>query len=194
MTDSLGKENTNISENFNGVEFSDDTLSFHYHNNLIVQSLSPIRGHICGGTGFKLYQEVSCRLGSNFNCVGSIITESIVLCTLPDEFNVGYGMNDALLPLTVSLNGQDYTSNVIPVPIQATILLRDVFPNILSVDGGTIVTVSGTNFFSIFDSGAAFCLRRQENQRQVTCITPTVIDDSILSFVAPSGDCIDSFS
>ena len=50
MTDSLGKENTNISENFNGVEFSDDTLSFHYHNNLIVQSLSPIRGHISGGT------------------------------------------------------------------------------------------------------------------------------------------------
>jgi hypothetical protein len=145
----------------------------------------PQQGPLSGGTLLTLFAatavinsaDLKCRFGLDAEVPGLVISPTRVQCTAPalNDSSASVGMRQMEVDLT--LGGRRYSGNSVLFSYQAPIRIDSVSPSATSTDGGSVVTVRGSNFdpirtvcrFGIQTVPAIF-----NSPGEVQCITPAV--------------------
>lgn len=140
----------------------DFSLTFVYQGAVFVSSVEPRSGSTLGGTpvtlrgfGFSNVSTLRCGFGE---LNGELLTSpavrvsaSMAVCSSPPRRSDGQGrtisgVGPSIVPVTVSLNGVDFTNRGPQYMYYEPVEVWGLFPAIGSADGGTVVTVVGKNF------------------------------------------------
>eukprot|EP00698_Gefionella_okellyi_P014432 TRINITY_DN4005_c0_g1_i5.p1 TRINITY_DN4005_c0_g1~~TRINITY_DN4005_c0_g1_i5.p1 ORF type:complete len:1114 (+),score=261.18 TRINITY_DN4005_c0_g1_i5:484-3825(+) len=130
----------------NNQDFTSNAVSFTYHADASVTSLNVTRGFIAGGTAIAVYGTdfvSSSRLYCSVNTVRVSATyqsSTQVICVTPAVTSAG--------PVNVDVtnNNADFTGAPVVFTYFVTSVVTSLLPSFGSAAGGTIVTVSGTDF------------------------------------------------
>eukprot|EP00957_Ditylum_brightwellii_P028144 2125112-Ditylum_brightwellii.AAC.1 len=144
----------------NGIDFTDETVTFISSSPFYITSIFPTRGTVRGGTrvlieapNVILTDTIGCRFGDHH--VPATYSNSRLMCRSPEVVNEGQ------VVLSITLNGQDYYSS----PESPTVFTYLPIPEVLEltptsgwVAGGTKVTLVTKNaYFDVSGKEKVFC-------------------------------------
>ena len=122
--------------------------AFAYHAEMAVYSLDPPVGVLGGGTlvrirgsGFGGSAPLVVRFGAGAVVVAKALSTTMLECASPERAVAG------LLPVEVSQNGQDFTSDELVFEYQAGVRLDELAPPRGVSSGGTSVVMIGVGAF-----------------------------------------------
>ena len=92
------------------------------------------------GAGFLPAASAFCRIGSHRVVVARVVSGTMLECTTPLH------VEPALLPVEVTLNDQDYSSDEVLFEYQPDAHLVELAPPRGPTEGGTFVNVTGSGF------------------------------------------------
>ena len=132
----------------NGQEFTTSHLNFTVYGSSIITSLCPSTGPILGGSMVRILGAMLAN-GSHYLCrfgdavvnashlAGSIPHE--VICSAPQKSAA------AVVPVELSLNGQNYTTSEMLFTYHAPAVLTEMCPSTGPAHGGTAVRIVGAH-------------------------------------------------
>lgn len=156
--------NTTCQLSLNGQQYT-NLVAFGYHEAPHASASSPACGPVLGGTtvrvsgaGFANGTEHQCAFGG-VRVVASVSLEDdgeTITCTLPVLPSL-HGVSLPLsLPLTITLNGQQFSTDLLSFSVFTPPHLIDIVPGLGPASGGTDVTIRGDNVTAGCDSRCAF--------------------------------------
>ena len=176
-----------FSISFNNQQNTKQEIDYIYFNWAQVASLSPNRGPDTGGTivrikgqnfdpsnrtSFHNFNDTFCRFGNLSIAVAQVVSSTEMICTSPPSFELRE------VPVEVTLNNREWTNDGILFYYYRPPFVYSIFPKIGNVDGGTVVTVTGSNFVN---TGVVLCKfgsipTRGEyiNENTLKCTSPKV--------------------
>ena len=168
----------------NGQDYTSDALAFVYHDTPRVDSIYPRSGSLRGGamvtvsgTGLTSGSQPRCRFGVGGTVAGSVRGAGQMLCHTPATDFVLRSV-----PLEVSLNAQQYTTDHVPYAVYAHPSVASFSPDRGPIDGGTLVRIHGANFDGAPDLSVYHCRFGEAvtnatlvNRSLLTCITMPLI-------------------
>lgn len=169
----------NVEVTCNGLDWTNSGIVFHYLPSMKITSVSPKIGPIRGGTVVRIdgsglraakNGQLSCRFGAQIVTATASRAEGIT-CVAP-ESRLG------VVPVDVSSNGADFTSNGWVFHYAPEIVVESASPVVGSESGGTEVEITGKGF---------------EHTRDLTCEFGSIgtttsarwIDSTTLSCTSP---------
>jgi len=176
-------ETVDITISNNGVDFSNSAASYSYVRDIEIHSVSPSSGKASGGTpvtvtgsNFEFSGDLSCRFGDDGTDVNpTFVNGNTIICVTP------YATVTGLVPLMVTNNGVDYEEGgdaVVNFNFAETVSIDSISPRSGSINGGTVVTISGSGFSDTDDvlcnfgdddsSSEAYFI----DSSTITCISP----------------------
>ncbi|CAM9095296.1 unnamed protein product [Chrysoparadoxa australica] len=162
----------------NGVQYTPDGYTFRYTAQHALAAAEPASGPVLGGTlvtirgtNFRQTNALACRFGG-FDVVPAVyVDDNSVQCTSPEHAA-------GVVAVEVTLNGADYSSGQgVTFTYSSLPSVASIWPASGSEDGGSVVTLSGSNFdalqsyrclFGSVDSGPA----QQTSASTMVCVTP----------------------
>lgn len=160
----------------NGQQFVETGILFDYLMESTVRHLQPSLGPVQGGTAvdvvgaaFVNSTALSCRLADRI-VPATFVSKELVRCITPPSPSI------SRLPLEVSNNGIDFTTNGILFSYVAALEIIRVWPTSGPTTGGTLITVHGSGFSGgesivcIFGSNQAPATVRSDDE--LTCLAP----------------------
>jgi len=131
-----------------GVDVSETSASFEYVSEDVVDSVSPGRGPVGGGSlvtvsgsGFRFTGALQCRFGLS-SVPAVYVSDSEVRCESPE-------LPAGVVEVRVSSNGVDFSTSFGEFEYVRVAHISGVSPSVGSVSGGTKVALSGSGFESI---------------------------------------------
>jgi IPT/TIG domain len=177
----------------NGADFSTSGLTYSYNAPIVVTSVQPRSGPLSGGTvvtvtaaenGFRGLTAVSCKFEGVQTVPGAVDAESgACICVAPASVQRG------AVALTVSSNGQDYSSAAWQFVYTGDVVLSSLQPLTGPETGGTVLHVFGSGFIEAASAAAAQpqCQFSSPDSGAAAVRTAgTVISDSVLACATPA--------
>ena len=170
-----------------GVNLSESAVGFEYYTSPTLTAIAlptatasaPEAGNtvpiVVAGTNFLRLPPLLCRFGS-LAVAGTWMSDELVACVPPDQ-------PPSTVNVSVSLNGVDYSSSVVPFTYQPLSSILSVSPATSPMRGGVTLTVSGGNFLVLSNHGL-YCLIGHTPTVRIAAL---VIDDGTLLCQAPSA-------
>lgn len=177
----------------NGQQFTDVGLVFVYQPKATVQSVSPRRGSVHGGTqiavigtGFVNSTEVACRLGERIG-EAQYVDPTLVLCRAPGAEVMPKENGGSSVFVGIANNGIDFSASENPDAMFQYVPSFDISsiePTSGPLTGGTILRVDGVGFDT---AGNVSCVvdgleipSLVENAQQLACVTPPVANAGLV--------------
>lgn len=175
--------NSTCQVSLNGQQYS-NVVQFLYHETARASASSPACGPLHGGTsvrisgvGFANGTDARCAFGAVRVAASASIDGGLEMltCTLPSLSHV------RALPLTVTLNGQQFSTEQLQFAVYAPPRLVEISPNPVPATGGSLLTIRGENVSSACDCRCSFggivvpC-NTSPMQHVVMCRTPPSFD------------------
>lgn len=130
----------------NGQEFTDSHLNFTVYGNSTVTFLCPNSGPIVGGTAVRVVGALLAN-GSHYLCrfAGVVVNASYVEGAIPHEVRCTAPTmaQGALVPVELSLNGQNFTSSEAIFTYHSPAVLTELCPSTGPAYGGTSLLIVG---------------------------------------------------
>lgn len=163
----------------NGADLSTSWTSVTITGASTVTSIWPRAGSALGGTpvrvlgtGFVDSPTTFCRFGDQVVTPDFVVDYTVLLCASPPSRDLGD------VPVSVSINGIDWTSTSVRFKYLAPISISGVSPLVGPMEGGTLVRISGSGFDS---NGASLSCRLGP-----TVVSAAIVDADIAALcVAP---------
>jgi hypothetical protein len=134
------------------------------------------------GSSFPIKHNLLCQIGSEI-FEGRFITSSLVSCPLSHLPQMEH--EETILSVSISFNGQDFSSNYLHLLVQLQPSILNITPRYVSNNGGTMVSLEGSNLMSIKKAGCSICLTRSRpSMKQCSSVD---ISGNKLTFNASSG-------
>jgi hypothetical protein len=169
----------------NGEDFSQEDVAFTYVETAVLKSVSPAWGPASGGieltvtgAGFVYSSTLACQFekpdGQLVVQGGTYLGPDKMSCTLPAM------VVDAEINCTLSVtnNGEDVSLGL-PFIVRPSVSVHSVFPLYGGAAGGTVLSITGSNFFPLdsyqwaFSNGgnvsASFV-----SETELQCVTPAI--------------------
>eukprot|EP00814_Leptocylindrus_danicus_P016055 CAMPEP_0116049566 /NCGR_PEP_ID=MMETSP0321-20121206/30235_1 /TAXON_ID=163516 /ORGANISM="Leptocylindrus danicus var. danicus, Strain B650" /LENGTH=663 /DNA_ID=CAMNT_0003532005 /DNA_START=372 /DNA_END=2360 /DNA_ORIENTATION=+ len=145
---SSSTNSVHVSASTNGVDFTTDSVSFGYYEEITVSSVLPSRGVMSAetvviivGTNFLPSDNLRCRFGV-FTTEADFVSSTEVTCSVPPSSE---GSSD--VTVGVSNNGVDFAEDdSVLFSYIEEVKIESVWPQHGSISGGTVVTVTGSGF------------------------------------------------
>jgi IPT/TIG domain len=175
----------------NGADFSSSGLTYSYSAPVVVTGVQPRSGPVSGGTvvtvtaadnGFSGQTAISCKFDGVQTVPGAVDTVSgACICVAPASVQRG------AVALTVSSNGQDYSSAAWQFVYTSDAVLSSLQPLAGPETGGTVLHVFGSGFAEAANAAAAQpqCQFSSESGPAVRT-AGAVISDSVLACTTPA--------
>lgn len=156
----------------NGVDVTNGGWRFEYVPDVEVSSVRPLSGPEMGGTAVTIagpnfvgQESVVCQFGGPSSRVaGRWLDRASIVCTTPPQ-------RPGSVQLAISTNGQQFVDTGLAYAYQPQATVRSLLPSTGSVQGGTIINVSGAGFINTTE---AACLVG-ERFGEATYINPTLV-------------------
>jgi len=194
--------NVSVAISFNGVDFPEGNLTFHYNHHIEFHSMLPKFGPISGGTpvmvdgtSFIQSTDIRCRFGQNIHTPGIFRSSKQILC-YTIETKIPY---KARLYIKFDSDHDWFDSGLIFF-YHRPIKLLDSFPRIISQHGHKFVHLLGTGFQSEI---SYFCSFGDEkiissghflSNSMISCVLPTMTAQTVESkSIAVTTNFIDFF-
>ncbi len=130
----------------NGQEFTASLLNFTVYGSSSVNSVCPSSGPILGGSAVRILGAMLAN-GSHYLCrFGDVVVNASHLTgSLPHEVRCIAPLrpNAAVVPVEISLNGQNYTTSEILFTYHEPAALVELCPSTGPAHGGTVVQIFG---------------------------------------------------
>jgi len=172
----------------NGVDFSPTFASFSYTPPPLISSIFPLKGPVIGGTqvtvsgsGFVVNADALCQFGGEaVNAV--VVSSNLVSCIAPTHV-------EASVPVRVSMNsGVDYSGSGASFQFRSALHVKSIVPPNSLVDGGSMVTVLGSNFVNTKDLACRFGSLLSPS---VVYVSSTQISCEVPSAAAPHSSTLE---
>ena len=131
----------------NNQDFTSNAVQFMYQETAAVLGIVPAFGPVTGGTTVTVTGQsfvsgnLYCRFGASI-VAANYTSASRAICTAPAN-------PVSVVAVEMSNNNQDYTVSNVPFGYQAVATVTQLQPISGSVNGGTNVTISGSNFVGV---------------------------------------------
>ena len=145
--------NASCSVSLNGQQYTAG-VNFLYHETARAWATSPACGPVHGGTTVAV-SGVGFANGTNRQCAfGEIHVPAsasfnggseILRCTLPATWSSSLHVGASTVPLTVTINGQQFSTEALGFTILPPPSVATIHPSLVSRLGGTLVTMHGSN-------------------------------------------------
>ena len=128
----------------NGVDFSRSSMTYNYVSSVSVNLLVPAVGPQLGSSvisvlGTGMLPGSTCRFGGVAALAATMVSSGELRCVSPAQRQGSY-------PLEVTSNMQDFTSDGVEFRYALPAQVTHIEPVLGSLEGGTIVQVTGTGF------------------------------------------------
>lgn len=152
--------NTTCRVSLNGQQFTRE-MAFYYHESPRASHSSPSCGPVHGGTavqisgtGFANGTRYECAFGPTRVAASASIVDGTetLRCTLP-QLLLSHATS---IPLSVSLNGQQFSSDVLSFSVAGPPHLTSIEPEYGQESGGTLVEIRGENISAGCDYRCSF--------------------------------------
>lgn len=177
---------------FNGLDFTNSNVQFSYVNNLVIDGFSPTSGSSSGGTlvtitgsNFEFSKYLKCMFGIA-EVSASFISSGAIVCVVPIKDD---SSEENSVEVSVSNNGLDYvTSTISEFVFVDAVSVDSIDPKRGSTSGGTVITITGSNFASSHDDELSVdCVFKSESTSTTLATTAgTVVDSSTVQCPSPS--------
>lgn len=174
---------TDLQVTNNGIELSPSLVSFSLSSSSSVTVLWPSSGPIYGGTSVRVQGTAFidspctfCRFGDKVVSVDYVLDGTTVFCTSPSREESGQ------VAVEVTSNGQDWGISSATFTYVLPLMIKDVFPNIGPLAGGTAVRISGSGFPASADATKLSC-----RFSRAVVVTAVVMDPTTAICVAPAS-------
>lgn len=152
-----------FSISLNNQQNTKQEIDYIYFDWAQVASLSPNKGPDTGGTvvrikgqnfnptnrtAFHNYNDTFCAFGNLSVSVAQVISSTEMICTSPSSFELRE------VPVEITLNNREWTQDGILFYYYHPPFVYAIFPKIGQISGGTVVTVTGSNFVN---TGVVLC-------------------------------------
>ena len=193
--------NVELSISIEGEYINSTMLSFRYVSPPIVEHITPSTGPLSGGTIVSVYgkwsyvldSEIICIFGSKISAVHRV-SDSVIICVSPAFVGPTQNVENLnfTVPFSLNVDGVNSTPNKLLYAYYQPIEINEIIPLYGGKDGGSTVTLSGSNFhlsipkYCIF--GAKIVpIRQRLSSSTVICETPSFEEDSRDIFEVPIG-------
>ncbi len=140
---------TTVEVTLNNQQYTDDNVPYFYYKPPQVFDCDPREGPTKGGTKvivlgnkFKEGKNITCRFGNKI-VRGKFLTSTKIECISPKAEHPGY------VPLTISYEGERYSSETVKYLYYETPVLDKILPTCGPVTGYTQISVFGKNFLDM---------------------------------------------
>lgn len=177
-----------FSVSLNNQQNSKQEVDYVYYQNPQIFSIEPNKGPDDGGTKILLHgqnfnpmkeipqmnnaNDTFCKFGNDTISPGRMISSTEMECISPPSYDNRYYI------LEISLNNREYTDDEVKFYYYHPPFVYSIYPKIGPVNGGTEVTIVGSNFE---DTGFAMCKFGEKivsgtyvNQNEIKCVAPKV--------------------
>lgn len=185
-SDVTGKEMP-FSVSLNNQQNTKQNVDFVYYEFPQVFRLEPAKGPDTGGTkvfirgqnfdptkdiAMSNHNDTFCKFGNLSLSLANVISSTEMECESPPNYELTETM------VEISLNNREWTRDEIPFNYYHPPFIFGLEPKVGSVDGGTVVSITGSNFddtgYVACKFGAIFVKGEYVNENQLRCIAPPV--------------------
>ena len=177
-----------FSISFNNQQNSRQDIPFVYYEYPQVYRLEPNRGPDTGGTVVRIrgqnfnpmveipdmnnYNDTFCRFGNLSLTNGKVISSTEMECVSPPSWEARE------VPVEISLNNREWTNDGVLFYYYHPPFIYFIHPKIGPVQGGTVVTITGSNFedtgYVMCKFGDKYSKGKYISQNELKCISPPV--------------------
>jgi hypothetical protein len=150
--------NVKVMVSLNGLDYSENTLTFTYRRDIILSSVQPdiVAEQNLMGTNFRLVGanfvdtwRLKCNIANHF-VVGVFVSSTEVRCRIPANVKIEVGKH----LLSVSNNGENFLRQPVTFEVVPAFVISSFSPTYGTVRGGTVVSIFVSN---IYRSAVSFC-------------------------------------
>ncbi|CAM9286748.1 unnamed protein product, partial [Phaeothamnion confervicola] len=172
----------------------DGHVAFRYYEDPHIDWLRPGHGPAGGGTvvliagaTFMELHDAACRFGSAEPSTARFIGATTVACTAPPlaAATAGGGGKGSAVPVSISLNGRDFSTGDIAFVYDPVVLVRSLLPDRGPETGGTAVAVFGDGFQNAPGLACRFggevVHATFVNEERVDCAAPPMLANAVVA-------------
>lgn len=182
-----------------GVDYSDDSVTYNYHWAPQFRRVSPAFGPPSGDTlltiqGLNFYNSkfIRCCFGDRSHCSrGWLVTRNQIKCRSPRAVTVIDSASSLLIPLLVTFNGQDFFSVRKDFEYVLEESIEDITPRFADAAGEAVVHLIGRHFRYSSELACRFgntlAPATFVNESAITCVASANVPGSATVSVTSNG-------